>query len=96
MYINGGTANITDGNIGGTGGNSGNNARQANGGGLALEGEPQTVNVTDVTIGGANLTQSNGAQEGGGVFLGDGTNTITGGTVDFNQAFANDTSRLRR
>ena len=88
MYINGGTANII-------GRHHRRHRRElcgqrehatANGGGLALEGSPQVVNVTGVTIGGANLTQSNGAQEGGGVYLADGTNTITGGSVDFNQA----------
>ena len=83
------------GTIGGTGGNSGNIAAM-NGGGLALEGAPRSRTSPVSPSAARTSRKATTPQRGGGLYLADGTNTITGGTVELQPGTVERHHPLRR
>ena len=80
------TTTITGGTIGGTtGAEAAGNTAAVNGGGLAQEGAG-ALTLSNVTVGGTAAGQGNTAHVGGGIYVADGTNTFTGGSVENNVA----------
>ncbi len=85
VFIDNGTNSLSGGTI------SANTAGDVVGGGVSIAGGTNTL--TNETIGGpepADGNQSTEGEEGGGMFLLDGNNTITGGSIDNNVASGNE------
>ena len=82
VYVEGGTLTMTGGTI------SRNTLPKGNGAGVYVAGESAVFNMSGGTIGGASAADGNVAENsgGGGVDVGHGTFTMTGGAISCNRA----------
>ena len=80
VYAFSGTFTMNDGTI------AGNKATAKNGGGVYVESIGTTFTMKDGTIGGSTAADANTADYGGGVYVKNGTFTMSGGKVTGNSA----------